>query len=126
MCPDCGVRRLGRYLCERHGLEEKPEEEEILYRAEDREALNYQRYLARQGVTCRVFSTDRDAGLLLGGGAAEAAEAARIIVPSKHRKPTLKWMAARSIDVGHVLFQCACCSALNGFDSGVCTNCGGH
>ena len=66
VCLDCGVRRLGRYFCEEHGSEEEPPEEEILYRAEDREALNYQSYLARQGAESRVFSTDRDAGLLVG------------------------------------------------------------
>ncbi len=123
VCAECGVRQLGRYFCEGHGSEEKPPEEEILYRTEDREALKYQRYLARQGVECRVFSTDQDAGLLIG---ACSAETARIIVPSRHQAPTREWMASRSIDDGHVVFQCERCSALNGFDAGGCANCGGN
>lgn len=123
MCADCSVRRLGRYFCVSHGSEEAPPEEEILYRAEDREALNYQSYLARQGVDSRVFSADQDAGLLIGPCSAETA---RIIVPSRHRAPAREWMASRSIDAGHVLFQCERCSALNGFDDGGCANCGGH
>lgn len=123
VCGDCGIRRLGRYFCERHGLEEDPPvEEEILYRAEDREALNYRRYLAQQGVDCRVFSARQDAGLLPD---ARSIGEARIIVPSKHRAPAREWMALRSIDAGHVLFQCERCSALNGFDGGGCANCGG-
>ena len=123
MCADCSVRRLGRYFCVSHGSEEAPPEEEILYRAEDREALNYQSYLARQGVDSRVFSADQDAGLLIGPCSAGTA---RIIVPSRHRAPAREWMASRSIDAGHVLFQCERCSALNGFDDGGCANCGGH
>lgn len=123
VCGDCGIRRQGRYFCERHGLEEEsPAEEEILYRAEDREALNYRRYLAQQGVDCRVFSAEQDAGLLLD---TRSIDEARIIVPSKHRAPVREWMASRSIDTGHVLFQCERCSALNGFDGGGCANCGG-
>ena len=123
VCGDCGIRRLGRYFCERHGLEEDtPVEEEILYRAEDREALNYRRYLAQQGVDCRVFSAQQDVGLLLD---VRSIDEARIIVPSKHRAPAREWMASRSIDAGHVLFQCERCSALNGFDGGGCANCGG-
>lgn len=122
VCGDCGIRQLGRYFCERHGLEEEAPEEEILYRAEDREALNYRRYLLQQGVECRLFSADQDAGLLLGVGSVDEA---RIIVPSKHRAPARKWMATRSIDAVHVLFQCERCSALNGFDGGGCANCGG-
>ena len=123
VCADCGTRRQGRYFCERHGVEEEPPEEEILYRAEDREALHYRRYLAQQGVECRIFSADQDAGLLLGKGSVEAA---RIIVPAKHRAPARKWMVSRSIDDSHVLFQCERCSALNEFDAGGCPNCGGR
>jgi len=123
LCADCGDRRQGRYFCEIHGLEEEPAEEEILYRAEDREALNYRRYLAQQGVECRVFSADQDNGLLIGK---VPIETARIIVPAKHLEPARKWMASRSIEDGHVLFQCERCSAVNGFDTGGCANCGGH
>ena len=123
VCEDCGIRRLGRYFCERHGLEEEsPAEEEILYRAEDREALNYRRYLAQHGVECRVFSADQDAALLLDK---RSIDEARIIVPSKHRLPAREWMVSRSIDDAHVLFQCERCSAVNGFDTGGCANCGG-
>ena len=121
LCADCGSRRLGRYFCERHGSDDEPPEEEILYRAEDREALKYQRALAQRGVECRVYSTDQDTGLLIGKGSIETA---RVIVPSKHWEPARKWMASRSIDAGHVLFQCERCSALNGFDTGGCANCG--
>ena len=123
MCGDCGIRSLGRYFCERHGLEvESPAGEEILYRAEDREALNYRHYLTQQGVDCRLFSADQDGGLLLDSSSNDEA---RIIVPSKHRAPARKWMASRSIDARHVLIQCERCSAVNGFDGGGCANCGG-
>lgn len=123
LCSDCESRRLGRYFCERHGSEEKPPEEEILYRAEDREALNYRRALAQRGVESRVFSAEQDTGMVLGRGLIEVA---RIIVPSKYREAARKWMESRSIDDGHVLFQCERCSALNGFDTGGCANCGGR
>ena len=123
VCGDCGIRRLGRYFCENHGSEVEFPKEEILYRAEDREALNYQRNLAQQGVDSRVYSTAQDAGLLIGSYSVESAV---IIVPSKHRASTRNWAASRSIDAGHVLFQCERCSALNGFDSGGCANCGGN
>jgi hypothetical protein len=102
--------------------EEQPAEEEILYRAEDREAIGYQRYLAQQGVESRIFSADQDTGLV---PARDTNEAASIIVPSKYREPALRWMKSRSIDTGKVLFQCERCSALNGFGDGGCTNCGG-
>ena len=124
VCAECGIRRLGRYFCERHGLEVEPlPEEEILYRADDREAMKYRQNLARQGVDCRIFSTDRDAGMVLGGSSTETA---MIIVPSKHRDPARRWMESRSIKAGHVYFQCERCSALNGFDGGGCANCGGQ
>ena len=123
VCEDCGIRRHGRYFCERHGLVEEFPKEEILYRAEDREALSYERFLAQQGVDSRVFSTKQDSGLLTGPCSDESA---RIIVPSKLRATALNLMASRSIDAGHLLFQCERCSALNGFDSGGCANCGGY
>ena len=123
VCAECGIRRLGRYLCEKHEMEEEqPAEEEILYRAEDREARTYQQYLAQQGVESRIFSADQDTGLVF---AKDMIEAASIIVPSKYREPALRWMKSRYIEDRQVLFQCERCSALNGFSDDGCANCGG-
>ena len=124
MCEECGIRRLGRYVCEKHEMEEEqPAEEEILYRAKDREALTYQRYLAQKGVESRIFSADQDAGLVL---AKDTIEAASIIVPSNYREPARRWMKSRYIEDGQVLFQCERCSALNGYSDNGCANCGGQ
>ncbi len=122
VCEDCGIRRLGRFYCESHELdEEQPAEEEILYRAEDREAHAFQRHLAQQGVESRLFLADQDAGMVLG---ISTIEAAKIIVLSKYREPAQRWMKSRSLKDGQVLFQCERCSALNGFSDNGCANCG--
>jgi len=114
--------RLGRYFCELHGMEEDPPaEEEILYRAEDREALAYRERMTKAGVESRIFAESLDTNRVCGVGPLEAA---RIIVPSKDRIQALRSMKSRSIDGAHVLFQCERCGALNRADITGCTNCG--
>lgn len=124
MCLDCGILRLGRYYCELHGVEEEPMvEDENLYRAEDREAMTYRRYLAEEGVESKIFVTNKDTGRVFGQNTIEVAS---IIVSEKYREPALNCMKSHSIREGQVLFQCECCSALNRFDNDKCTNCGKH
>ena len=103
--------------------EDPPAEEATLPRAENREAMTYQRYLAEEGIEARLFSANQDAALVFGESTLEEAS---VIVLSKYRKPALVCMKTRSIRGDQVLFQCECCSALNRFDNDGCANCGGR
>lgn len=116
LCPACAVRQMGRYFCAYDAREETghaPPE------PQDWEAVKFKRFLDRASVPARAMSPHDSRRLCFDGDV----DKMKLIAPRSYRKEVGRIFIDLDIGKMAVLFECARCSAISGYDAPACPNC---